>query len=986
MNTILISLTLIFSSSVFANSYLLYNVDKNHTQIIEESYKTHAVFTPAERIGIPQSIANALTIELSDEELKSFKLRYGHKFKIESNPTQHTLSVEPYEKFQWALNNTGEGLLQWQSDIDAEILPGKIGEDIGIADLKEDKNNKIKVAVIDSGIDLEHPEFKNQVRNNPLECQELQKYQTCMNTQADREQCHAKYFNKDMDGNGYPMDCNGWNLNGTQIPGASVTGTPTLNDSNGHGTHVASIIGAARDGKGIAGVIQNVELIPVKVSTSSSRSGAQAATDKIAKAVRYAIHAGAQVINLSLGWRFEQDSLLMREMIKLALEKNILVVAGAGNDGHEAPVYPCSYEGVICVASHTVDGTLSSFSNYGAHIDLAGPGTKILGAWPTGKRSRFFTDDDNYEYLSGTSQAAPYVSGVLARLLNLGYSAQEAKIKLLAGTRASSSSYIRHGNVDLKKAALTKSASFIAPQNKSPALIKWETGSDKRSFLLKLENTGLDAQNVKITIDKLDLSTQKKLKVLTQSIRLDEFKAGSTHQSRIFIEAPYESSGDFLFEITIKSKDEDKKYHLQAKAISIIDGEENSEEQLSLPISNGDNLDGANFNFFKDYTGSSTQDLLVQKTVNGAVFLNLLKEENGSYTQGSWQKLEIKNPVFLNLSKVDIDGDSNTEYVITLIEAKSSSERITHFRIFDENFNIKKVLISPENKFDNDLVALPGSFTWLKRDNTMVPAWVGVGKRPESERPVTDFWSEPEPELDINRIYTLTPKGIATIELPKQRLPLHFLYQNEASMKEGKVVVISSDSFGFYKNYSAYNLGKEISLIKEFTLTPYIDLLNTRPMPVAASIGNNAFFYDESLSEQKLVSFEADESGLNINYASVTSFDPKIPVLRILAFDGERAIYQTQNHLGYKDTKLAARTGTKRIKHSFLKEDIGLYLRSADSPGLGSELIKIEDETIVRKAKAQLLGAKSCVEAGKSTQDILFFVCPESAKVLKVFL
>ncbi len=167
----------------------------------------------------------------------------------------------------------------------------------------------------------------------------------------------------------------------------------------------------------------------------ANAGGAQAATDSIAKGILYAIQSQADIINLSLGWRFDQDSLLMRQMIEHALSKDILIVAAAGNDSHAAPVYPCSYEGVICVASHTVNGELSDFSNFGAHIDVVAPGTKILSSWPLTKRSRSFTESDTHEYLSGTSQAAPHVAGVLARLLNAGLDPLSAKVALLKGAR-----------------------------------------------------------------------------------------------------------------------------------------------------------------------------------------------------------------------------------------------------------------------------------------------------------------------------------------------------------------------------------------------------------------------------------------------------------------------------------------------------------------------------------------------------------------------
>tara|TARA_Y100000780_G_scaffold231707_1_gene258263 strand:+ start:22229 stop:25144 length:2916 start_codon:yes stop_codon:yes gene_type:complete len=969
MRTVLTNILLLLSFGAQAAPVLIYGASEEAKLYLKETYSASDVFQSREKDGLPQSIADSLKADLKVEEIEALKSKF--KLIIESNPTQRFLSKEPYESKQWALNNDGSPLVKRITDIDTISVAGIEGEDINISKVPEDPSNKIKVAVVDSGIDPRHPEFRGKLRQSPMECKQLRRYEQCLSKNPEK-QC-VKDLARDMDGNGYPLDCTGWNVT-DNLGVEGVEGGPSLSDSNGHGTHVASIIAAARNGVGIAGVIQNVELIPVKVGTGSSISNAMAATDKIAKAVRYAINAGAQIINLSLGWRFEQDSLLMREMIELAASKDILVVAGAGNDGHEAPVYPCSYENVICVASHTVNGELSSFSNYGAHVDVVAPGEQILGAWPTGKRSRFFTDDDNYEYLSGTSQAAPYVSGVLARMLNLGLSPSEARIKLFKGARQSAHKTVRHGNIDLQSSLKKSTSSFVGLKNKSPALINW--AKDSKSFLLKLENLGKLKANARVTISKADESD---VQLRTKRFEV-ELGPKEELSKRIYIDAQEFSNADFLFKISIDGQHETKEYFIQAKALNIVDGSGSGIAQNVSELYADKMIQDASFNLFTDHSNSGYQDILVAKKVNDNQFISLLKEDSSGHVQKSWFKLEEKSPIFLNLSKVDLNLDGTKEYVVTLMEVISSTEKVTKFKVFDDEFKPIETFIAPDNKYDNSLVAMPGKFSWIKRNKRMVPAWIGVGERPESQRPNYGIWESPKPELKINRIYTMTPEGIETIALPNEELPLHFLYNKDSS---DDVVVISADSFGFYKRYSAYRVQEKVELIEKFNLTPYIDLLNTKPLPLSNAKGDNAFFYESSLNSQKLVSLELVDGKIEIKRKLVSSHNSDA-VLRVLSFNGEQAIYQTKNHLGFEDSLIPSRTGARRIKHNILSNSLGLFLSDSFSPGIGAELITLDGGKLERRASGQTFATKGCSFAGLSVSDVQYFICPFKTKVVQV--
>ncbi len=211
------------------------------------------------------------------------------------------------------------------------------------------------IAVLDSGIALDHPEFAGRI---------LPGYD---------------FVNNDAD--------------------------PT--DDHGHGTHVAGIIAAATDnGEGIAGVCGFCQLMPVKV-LNESREGSAAG---IAAGIYYAVDHGAQIIVLSLGRSIGSQTVL--DAVNYAHEHDVLLVAAAGNDGVDVPFYPAAYPNVLAVnATDRFDQKLKR-SNFGAYIAVAAPGDNIYSTYhkPNGEHGR-------YTYMSGTSMAAPFVAGVAGLLL-----------------------------------------------------------------------------------------------------------------------------------------------------------------------------------------------------------------------------------------------------------------------------------------------------------------------------------------------------------------------------------------------------------------------------------------------------------------------------------------------------------------------------------------------------------------------------------------
>lgn len=197
----------------------------------------------------------------------------------------------------------------------------------------------------------------------------------------------------DDDQNGKIDDTNGWNF---------VEETNNIADPNGHGTQVAGVAGAiGNNGLGIAGLCWQCSLMPVVAMQVSDVAN----YSTVAEAVLYAAANGAAVINLSLGGY--ADSSMLREAIAEAATTAV-IVAAAGNDDDATPFYPAAYPEVIAVAATDTADQKTVFSNYGAWVDIAAPGTEVLTTAPNG-----------YTAPSGTSVATPLVAGVAGLLKSL---------------------------------------------------------------------------------------------------------------------------------------------------------------------------------------------------------------------------------------------------------------------------------------------------------------------------------------------------------------------------------------------------------------------------------------------------------------------------------------------------------------------------------------------------------------------------------------
>jgi len=190
-------------------------------------------------------------------------------------------------------------------------------------------------------------------------------------------------------------------LAGKLVPGYDfVNGDTIPQDDNGHGTHVAGIAAASgNNGIGVAGVSWGARIMPVKVLNA----GGNGSFADVAAGITWSADHGTQVINLSVGGA--SPSAVLQDAVNYAYGKGVLLVAAAGNTGSGVILYPARYPNVIAVGAVDNTNNHAGFSNFGPELDLAAPGASI-----------YSTVIGGYGYLSGTSMAAPYVSGLAAIL------------------------------------------------------------------------------------------------------------------------------------------------------------------------------------------------------------------------------------------------------------------------------------------------------------------------------------------------------------------------------------------------------------------------------------------------------------------------------------------------------------------------------------------------------------------------------------------
>ena len=235
-----------------------------------------------------------------------------------------------------------------------------IGDSWNVSMGRKPDGEKVTVAVIDSGIDTDHPEFT------------------------------------DADGNSIISPLS---YNATDDSIVNISNIGVIEDEQGHGTAVAGIIASQINGGGVMGIAPDVELLVIKCDVDET--GEFKSSADIVFGIYYAIEQDVDVINMSLGGDGGKD---MEDALQLAVDSGIICVAAAGNDSEDLPHYPAAYDTVIGVGA-LADGSweIADYSNYGINSDIVAPGTALTPLI-----------DGGYTYQNGTSIAAPIVSAAAA--------------------------------------------------------------------------------------------------------------------------------------------------------------------------------------------------------------------------------------------------------------------------------------------------------------------------------------------------------------------------------------------------------------------------------------------------------------------------------------------------------------------------------------------------------------------------------------------
>jgi len=311
----------------------------------------------------------------------------------------HFIPSDKYYTQQWNLNNTGQvhyAILRRDGNANDKLILtyGLFDADIDVAEVyynPPDITNTAVVAIIDTGVDIDHPDLAASIWINPGE---------------------IKNNGIDDDHNGYIDDYKGWDFSssGEILEVGDEDDDPT--DYYGHGTHCAGIVaGLTNNGIGIAGVTTACKIMPLKVFPFPLIS-------KLSRAIIYAADNGADVINMSLGYQYR--SYLLEDAIGYAKSRGVVVCASSGNTGLNESNYPAAFDNVIAVGATNDSDFVTTFSTYGDYIDVVAPGEAILSLRADSTDMYESTEpyvhifDEMYYMSSGTSMSCPHVVGTAA--------------------------------------------------------------------------------------------------------------------------------------------------------------------------------------------------------------------------------------------------------------------------------------------------------------------------------------------------------------------------------------------------------------------------------------------------------------------------------------------------------------------------------------------------------------------------------------------
>lgn len=766
--------------------------------------------------------------QLRTQNRKHVVAKSKQNFQVLTDQDQNMESAtdQSFVNLQWGLVNNGT---PQNIDLDGMITyrhQAKPGEDIQLP-TPVVANKKILVAVLDTGVDFSHPDLQNVIHTKPSECAALEKFLSCVETK-DRKSCEKTWMDLknpevDQDKNGYPLDCHGWSFTG-KINEVKILGQPDFDDSQGHGTHVTGII-AAQIGNdlGINGVSSNVEILPVQVISNTKPNqplkpmafnpspiegkpipvdgdGNVRLAELMSRAIKYSISSGAQVISMSLGWPDAQDTESMREVVREAQKRGIIIVAAAGNDSTKALLRPCSYEGVICVGAQRPDGAMAHFSNYGSGVDISAPGINILGTYPMDFRPVLFRFTYGYEYMSGTSQAVPFVSGVVAEMLARGIPSSEVYARLVLGARPLSAElpllsgsphetgkvlkdstyipykkYVLSGNLDFKKALQVKPQALILPREKEKNVITWDRKSAQLKFKFHLMNHWQDIAtsqvsvqgnvilphseavrprlvSLKPTASYPSVWTSREIREYEVTLMIDD--VSNPELTRI--------GSEFEVDLSISTGQNSFKYILQNEIVVPFTSNFKGADITNYPVQNFPKGQISWIPVYKNLDEDKSRHdyfLVLEGQQKYQVWVARQDSAQGPYRSYGGETIKI-NADPRDVSdrfqvRTDWDFDGQSDYILGYFVDKSEDQEAKtspmSFFVFDKDMQLKQQFI-----YNDDRAQMSFNIQWMRINGRKMPAWVNQGRDPNKTRDLWDIWTNPDnDEQTLLRFYYL---------------------------------------------------------------------------------------------------------------------------------------------------------------------------------------------------------------------------------------
>ena len=676
MKSLILGLTLL-SSSAFAARFV---VEAKHTLSVSEI----AMMENLEVSGWPKTnndyFSRLYSVQgnISKEALQNLSWVRNVEETIELQKLSLTPSDKPTKlvedellPYQWYLQNEGQTFVKEKDDIHNIPLQGVAGKDIKWSSIYNSiPAGRPIVAVLDSGVDIDHPELKNNLWKNTNEC--------------------GKDDSVDNDKNTLPGDCHGWNFTASlNSPEAKL---PV--DTDGHGTHVAGLIAAANNGEGIVGVNPNALIMPIKVIKDSNSNSQISSSESFSQGIIYAVNMGAHVINLSLGWPKSLETKHLRDAILYALSRNVIIVAAAGNNNSSEPLFPCAYDGVICVGSTTLNGEVAGFSNFGGHVDALTPGEGILSLNPMTYEPEFFSVP-GFDVKSGTSQSAPILSGLLSILKaqNPDLTINDAFARIFqAKTNSTGSKYILGGDVTWESLSKKVEHAVIRPVLKNVRQVVLQGLNKNADLIIPFRNYGPVTGRLSAKVESLT----KNIEILNGDITIDGINSNEIIPSKIqVVVKDLTKENNLKLKITIVTDSETKTLVTEVPVVRNIINEANFEKQTfnfsnsKLPLGKVDEGKIVSFlSTMETYGDVKSHNFYLRKvdSKNRTIEINTFERIGSEVVQGS-KPIILENAVnIINLFKVDLNLDGKADFVIQTLNEDENEKRSIEFSFYNDQF------------------------------------------------------------------------------------------------------------------------------------------------------------------------------------------------------------------------------------------------------------------------------------------------------------